>query len=97
MCPSFALYRVKERRERVSRSVKLFLVTVSTISLLLSPVASLSNYALFSLGGMFIVFVVWAFFGFSYPSDPLSFSLNGVSKVLSFTTAIMLFLKPNKN
>ena len=76
----------------------LLLVTVSTISLLvLSPVTSVSNYALFSLGGMFIVFALWAFFGFSYPSDPLSFSLNAISKVLSFTTAIMLFMRPNKN
>ena len=76
----------------------LFLATISTISLLrLSPLTSLSNYALFSLGAMFIVFAVWAFFGFAYPSDPLSFSLNGISKVLSFSTAIMLFLKPNKN
>jgi hypothetical protein len=74
----------------------LFLVVISTISLLsLSPLTSLSNYAFFSLGGMFIVFGVWAFFGFSYPSNPLSFSLNGISKVLSFTTAIMLFLKPS--
>jgi hypothetical protein len=76
----------------------LFLAAISTISLLLlSSVTNLSNYAIFSLGGMFIVFAVWAFFGFSYPSDLLPFSLNEISKVLSFTTAIMLFLKPNTN
>ena len=76
----------------------LFLVTASTISLLLlSSETRLSNYVLFSLAGMFIVFAGWAFFGFSYPSDPVSFSLNGISKVLSFTTATMLFLKPNKS
>lgn len=76
----------------------LLLVTISTMSLLfLSRLTSLSNYTLFSLGGMFIVFSVWAFFGFAYPSDTLSFAMNGISKVLSFTTAITLFLKPNKN
>ena len=76
----------------------LFLVEISTFSLLtLSPLTKLSKYTLFSLAGMFFVFAVWAFFGFPYPSDPLSFSLNGISKVLSFTTAIMLFLKPDKN
>jgi hypothetical protein len=71
----------------------LFLVEVSTMSLLfLSPLTNLSKYTLFSLSGMFIVFAVWAFFGFSYPSNPLSFTLNSISKVLSFTTAITLFL-----
>lgn len=75
----------------------LILVSISTISLLLlSPRAILSNYAFFSLGGMFIVFALWACFGFSYPSDPTSFILNGISKILSFTTAIMLFQKPIK-
>jgi hypothetical protein len=73
----------------------LLLATISTISLLLlSNATGLSNYALFSLGGMFIAFAVWALIGFPYPSDPLSLSLNGISKLLSFATAIMLFLKP---
>ena len=76
----------------------LLLVTISTMSLLfLSRVTSLSNYTLLSLGGMFIIFSIWAFFGFAYPSDTLSFAMNGISKVFSFTTAITLFLKPNKN
>jgi hypothetical protein len=60
----------------------LFLVEISTFSLLtLSPLTNLSKYTLFSLAGMFFVFAVWAFFGFSYPSNSLSFTLNGVSKV----------------
>ena len=72
----------------------LFLVEISTFSLLtLSPLTKLSKYTLFSLAGMFFVFAVWTFFGFSYPSDPISFTLNGISKVLSFVTAITLFLK----
>jgi len=72
----------------------LFLVEISTFSLLtLSPLTKLSKYTLFSLAGMFFVFAIWAFFGFSYPSDPIPFTLNGISKVLSFVTAVTLFLK----
>jgi hypothetical protein len=75
----------------------LFLVEISTFSLLtLSPLTKLSRYTMFSLAGMFFLFAVWAFFGFSYPSDPASITLNGISKVLSFVTAITLFLKTNK-
>lgn len=72
----------------------LFLVEISTSSLLtLSPLTRLSKYTMFSLAGMFFVFAVWALFGFSYPSDPIPFVLNGLSKILSFVTAITLFLK----
>jgi hypothetical protein len=72
----------------------LFLVEVSTFSLLtLSPLTKLSKYTMFSLAGMFFAFGIWAFFGFSYPSNPVSITLNGVSKILSFVTAITLFLK----
>jgi hypothetical protein len=71
----------------------LFLVEISTFSLLtLSSLTKLSKYTLFSLASMFFVFAVWAFFGFSYPSDPIPFALNGISKILSFVTAITLFL-----
>jgi hypothetical protein len=56
----------------------LFLVEISTFSLLtFSPLTKLSRYTLFSLAGMFLVFAVWAFFGFSYPSDPIPFALMG--------------------
>jgi len=75
----------------------LFLVEISTFSLLtLSPLTKLSKYTMFSLAGMFFVFAVWAFLGFSYPSNSVSVTLNGISKVLSFVTAITLFLKANK-
>jgi hypothetical protein len=74
----------------------LFLVELSTFSLLtLSPLTKLSKYTMFSLAGMFFVFAVWAFFGFSYPSNPISVALNGLSKIISFVTAISLFLKAN--
>jgi hypothetical protein len=71
----------------------LFLVELSTMSFLtFSPLTRLSRYTLFSLAGFFVVFAVWAAFGFSYPSDPLNTAFNDISKVLSFVTAITFFL-----
>jgi hypothetical protein len=71
----------------------LFLVELSTMSFLtFSPLTRLSKYTLFSLAGFFLVFAVWAAFGFSYPSNPLDTAFNDISKVLSFVTAITFFL-----
>lgn len=76
----------------------LFLVEISTFSLLtLSPLTKLSKYTLFSLAGMFFVFAVWASFGFSYPSNLMFITLNDASKILSFVTAITLFLNADKS
>jgi hypothetical protein len=73
----------------------LFVVEISTFSLLtLSPLTKLSKYTLFSLGAMFCVFALWALLGFSYPSSFMPLALNDVSKVLSFVTAVTLFLEP---
>jgi hypothetical protein len=75
----------------------LFLVEISSFALLtLLPLMSLSKYTLFALAAMFLVFAIWAWFGFSYPSDPISFALNAVSKVLSFIVAIMLLVPQNQ-
>jgi hypothetical protein len=38
------------------------------------------------------VFAVWALSGFGYPSAPLPITLNVVSKILAFVTALTLFL-----
>ena len=71
----------------------LFLVEIATFSLLtMSPLMRISKYSLYLLSVMFLVLTVWAWFGFSYPSDPLPTALNAISKVLSFATAITLFL-----
>ena len=71
----------------------LFLVEISTFSLLtLSPLTRVSKYTLFSLTGVFVIFSVWALFGFAYPSDPALIILNDISKILSFVTAITLFV-----
>jgi hypothetical protein len=71
----------------------LFLVEISSFSLLtLSPITKISKYTFFSLAAVFFVFAIWALFGFSYPSSPILFVFNAVSKVLCFITAITLFL-----
>jgi hypothetical protein len=57
-----------------------------------APLTKMSKYTLFSLAAMFLVFAIWALFGFSYPSYPIPFALNAVSKILSFVAAVTLFL-----
>lgn len=75
----------------------LFLLELSTMSFLtFSPLTRLSRYTLFSLAGFFLVFAIWAAFGFSYPSDPLDVAFNDASKVLSFVAAITFFLRTDK-
>jgi hypothetical protein len=76
----------------------LFLIEVSSFALLmLSPVMNLSRATLFLLAGMFLLFAVWAVFGFAYPAAPLPIALNMISKILAFATAVSLFLPPEKS
>jgi len=71
----------------------LFIVELSTISLLtLLPSMRITSNACYVLAAMFAVFAVWAVFGFAFPSEPLPFALNIISKVLCFVAAIMLFV-----
>jgi hypothetical protein len=71
----------------------LFLVEISSFAMLMvSPVMKLSRYSLFLLAGMFLIFAVWALFGFAYPLAPLPFAMNVISKILAFATAVSLFL-----
>jgi hypothetical protein len=65
---------------------------LSFVMLTFSPVMKLSRYTLFLLAGMFVIFAVWALFGFANPATPLPIALNGVSKVLAFAAAVSLFL-----
>jgi hypothetical protein len=75
----------------------LFLVEISSFALLtFSPVMKLSRYTLFLLAGMFLIFAVWALFGFAYPAAPIPVALNMISKVLAFATAVSLFLPQEK-
>ncbi len=75
----------------------LFLVEVSSFAMLtLSPFMKLSRYTLFLLSGMFLIFAVWALFGFAYPAAPIPVALNTISKILAFATAVSLFLPQEK-
>ena len=75
----------------------LFLVEVLSFALLsFSPAMKLSRYTLFFLAGMFLLFAVWALFGFAYPSTLIPIALNMTSKVLAFAAAITLFLPQEK-
>ncbi len=71
----------------------LFLVEFSTISLLtLLPSMRVTAYSAYAVAGMFVVFAVWAGFGFAFPSDSLPLALNVISKILCFVAVIMLFV-----
>jgi hypothetical protein len=71
----------------------LFLVEFSTVSLLtLLPSMRVTRYASYAVAGMFVVFAVWAAFGFAFPAAPLPLALNVISKILCFVAAIMLFV-----
>ena len=75
----------------------LFLVEISSFAMLaLSPLMKLSRYTLFLLAGMFLIFAVWALFGFAYPAAPIPVALNMISKILAFATAVSLFLPQEK-
>jgi hypothetical protein len=65
----------------------LFLVTFSTISLLLLPSMRVTAYAFYA-----VVFAVWAAIGFAFPAEALPLALNVTSKILCFVAAIMLFV-----
>lgn len=70
----------------------LFLVEILSFALLsFSPVLKLTRYTLFLLAGMFLLFAVWALFGFAYPSTPIPIALNMLSKVVAFATSVSLF------
>ena len=76
----------------------LFLVEIASFAMLpFSPLMKLSRATLFLLAGMFLIFAVWALFGFAYPATPIPVALNVISKILAFATAVSLFLPPEKS
>jgi hypothetical protein len=84
--PNPALYRVLF-------FAPLFLVEFTTLALLtLSPMVSLSRTAFFAFALMLAVFAAWGLSGFNYPSAPVPFTLNVVSKIVAFGAALSLFL-----
>ena len=71
----------------------LFIVQLSTLSLLtLLPSMRITARACYALAAMFAVFALWAVFGFGPPTEPLPKTLNVISKMLCFVSAIMLFI-----
>jgi hypothetical protein len=77
----------------------LFVFLVVILTTLALPTFSsrfaVTRYSLYLLGSMVLVFAVWALLtGFAPPSDPVSFSLNGVSKVLGFAAIDVGFATP---
>jgi hypothetical protein len=77
--------------------VPLFLVELLSFAMLtLSPLAKLSRSTLFLLAGMFLIFAVWALFGFAYPSAPIPIAFNMIAKVIAFAAVVSLFLTPEK-
>ncbi len=75
----------------------LFLIEVSSLAMLtFSPFVRLSRATLLLLASMFLIFAVWALFGFAYPATPIPITLNVISKILAFATAISLFLPQKK-
>jgi hypothetical protein len=69
-----------------------YLVEFSTVFLLtFLPSMRLTARASYAVAGMFVVFAIWAAFGFAFPAEPLPLALNVVSKILCFVAAISLF------
>ncbi len=72
----------------------LFLVEILSVALLsFSPVMKLKRSTFFLLAALFLLFAVWALFGFAYPSTPIPLALNMLSKVVAFAVAVSLFLR----
>jgi hypothetical protein len=71
----------------------LFLVELTTLALLtLSPMVKLPRSSFFFFALILVVFAVWGLSGFGYPSAPVPFALNVLSKIMAFAVALSLFL-----
>ncbi|MBA2394752.1 MAG: hypothetical protein H0V70_18655 [Ktedonobacteraceae bacterium] len=68
----------------------------SFMMLAFSPVMKVSRYTVFFLAGIFLIFAIWALFGFAYPEAPISIALNMLSKIMAFVVAVSLFLTQEK-
>jgi ABC-2 type transport system ATP-binding protein len=71
----------------------LIMVELTTLWLLtLSPMVRVRRSSFFCFALMIGVFGIWALSGFGYPQSALPITLNVVSKILAFITALTLFL-----
>jgi hypothetical protein len=69
-------------------------IIISTLALpLFSSRFAVTRSSLYLVGAMILVFAAWALLtGYSPPSDPVSFTLNAISKVLGFAAVVAGFL-----
>ncbi|MGE5132956.1 MAG: ABC transporter ATP-binding protein [Gemmatimonadota bacterium] len=71
----------------------LIMIELTTLWLLtLSPMVRVRRSTLVCFALMIGVFGIWALSGFGYPQSALPFTMNVVSKILAFVTALTLFL-----
>lgn len=71
----------------------LFTIVITTLSmLLLSRRVALTRNSVYLFAAMIFVFGLWALDGYHYPTDLLTITLNGISKVLSFATVAVMFI-----
>ncbi len=60
-----------------------------------SPMFRITKLPVFLFAVMIFEFAIWAFFGFSYPMNPISITMNIIAKLTAFAVAITLFI-PDK-
>ena len=73
--------------------IPLFIIIFTTISMLLySRRTAITKYSLYFYGAMIVVFAIWALDGYSYPTNPVSFVLNAISKVFGFVAVAAMFV-----
>jgi len=78
--------------------IPLFTIIFTTLSMLLfSRKVAITRYSIYFFGAMVLVFAVWALDGYSYPSNPTSFLLNSIAKILGFAAVAALFVKRSQN
>jgi hypothetical protein len=74
--------------------VPLFTIVLTTLSLLLlSRKISLTKNSVYLFSAMLFVFSLWALDGYAYPTNPITFTLNAVSKILGFACIAAMFQK----
>jgi hypothetical protein len=78
---------------RAAFFIPLFLIEITTLWLLtLSPMVRVRKSTFFCFALMIGVFGIWALYGFGYPNAALPITMNVISKILAFITALTLFL-----
>jgi len=73
--------------------IPLFTIIFTTMAMLcFSRKVAITKCTLYLSASMIFVFALWALEGYSFPSNPVAFTLNAISKVLAFVAVASLFL-----